>query len=393
MLDHDKILRFACMALLAMRISCLSGGSAAAAEKNEQVAPSVAKPPEQQEKTFQQTMDDIGKSIADAHDQIEQNILDNVKRFDNFLGDVATETQRKPSYEIRLRSGLRLVEGENLKPEVTFRANIALPKTSKRLSLYISGEDQADSLSPALPEDPGNPGFDRTIRPSARIVNTEFRYSLFETVNHHLFLGAGVRVALPPEPFARSRYQFTHNFSKIFLIRIAETLFAKNDAGLGETTEVTLERLLGKDTLIRLANSATLSQEFHGLEWGSELSWIRALSTKSVITLTGGIYGNTAPSTIATNYRLLARYRRNIFKEWLFYELEPEIIWPRDTDGAEAHRLALTFRLEIQFRNADKKIEDICANGCSPDSPDRSMQNMPLINQPQPAGNKDDNSK
>jgi hypothetical protein len=358
MLHHGKILRTAWTSVLALLISCVFGSVVlAGVEETETVGPLQAEEPKQEEKSFKETIVDIEKSVEETHEQLEQGILDQVIRLDDFFGTAQTETRRRTSYEFRWRSGIRVERGKSLKlkPDITLRASLVLPRTSEKLRLFISGENQIETLSPALPKDPGNPGFDRTAQPAARIVNTEFRYRLIEEPDRNLFIWAGVRIVLPLEPFVRGRFQITHNFSKIFLIRVGETLFVKPKEIIGETTEVSLERLLDEKTIVRLAGTGTLSQGFHGMEWGSELSWIRELSAKSAITFTGGIYGSSTPSTIANNYRLLTRYRQNFLAEWLFYELEPEISWPRDSDGAHSTKYAMTFRLEVLFNKADEK--------------------------------------
>ena len=85
---------------------------------------------------------------------------------------------------------------------------------------------------------------------------------------------------------------------------------------------------------------------------------IRALSPQSAITLTGGLSGIANSSALVQNYRLLARYRSNLFRNWLFYELEPEIFWPRETDGSYPANLAFTFRIEVVFQGtAPKKVK------------------------------------
>ncbi|MFA7405828.1 MAG: hypothetical protein WC007_17695 [Pelobacteraceae bacterium] len=352
MFNHGKILRLAWTAVLALLIhgvfSCVV---AAAAEESELVGPPQPEAPKQEEKTLKETLVNIEKRVDVAHDKLEQDILAMVTRLDNFFGSVQTENLRKTSYEFRWRNGIRIDEGGKFKPDINVRANIVLPKTSEKLRLFISGENQLETPSPSLPSDPGNPGFDRSTRPSAKIVNTEFRYSLFAAPDQDLFLGAGVKVALPLEPFVRSRYQFIHTINNLFLIRLGETVFVKYSVGVGETTEVSLERVLDAKSLLRLANSATLSQEFSGLEWGSELSLIRELTAKSAITFTGGIYGNSTPDTVATNYRLLTRYRQSFLRDWLFYEVEPELSWPRQPGGVYAPKYAVTFRLEVLFQN------------------------------------------
>lgn len=295
----------------------------------------------------------LGKSMESTHDQLEQQILDQVIRLDDFFGNVKTEEQRKTRYLLRWRNSLRGEENGNLKPGMTLRANVVLSKISDRLRLAVTGEDEPDRISPALPEDPGNPGFDRTTR-NARLINTELRYGLVKTLDMDLFLGAGFRLIIPPEGFVRSRFQYTHSLLDEVLFRFGETLFIKNTSGFGETTEIDLERLFDRKTLVRLATSGTVSEEFPGMEWGAELSASRELSPKSAITVACGVYGNTSASTMVGSYKVYTRYRRNFLRSWLFYELEPEVSWPRNVAGQYLTTFAVTGRIEVVFEAAAK---------------------------------------
>ena len=306
--------------------------------------------------TLEKNLGKIEKEMDRAHERLERNILEQAIRLDNFFGKVRTDDQRQTEYLLRLRSSVRMEQRENLRFGESILAHMVLSKLSERLRLTISGESEPAPFASRLPEDPGNPGFDRTSQ-TARLVNTELRYGLLQTPTTDIFLGAGFKVTFPPEAFLRSRYQYTHHFSDITLVRFAETFFLNNNVGLGETTEVALERLLDQKTLVRWANTATASQRAEGVEWGSELSWIHELSSKSAITLMAGVYGNTTFDDVMSNYRLLARYRRNFLRSWLFYELEPQISWPRDADGKFPHKLALTLLLEVVLEGAGTASE------------------------------------
>jgi hypothetical protein len=296
-----------------------------------------------------------GTTVDKTHYGLEQNILEQVIRFDNFFGNVKTEDQQKTEYQLRWRSSLRLGQKGQVKLGTTLRANLKLSKINERLRLVVSGENEPDPLSPSLPQDSGSPGFDRSSPTTTRIVNTELRYDLLKTPDLDIFLGAGFLFKILPESFVRSRFQYTYKFSDISLLRFSETLFVKKLEGVGETTEIDLERLLDNKTLLRWSNAGTVSYEIKGLEWGSELSLIRELSTRSAITLAGGVFGNTSIDGEAGNYRMLARYRRNFLKSWLFYELEPEISWPRQTGGSFPTTLAFTFRIEVVFQGKEKR--------------------------------------
>jgi hypothetical protein len=293
----------------------------------------------------------VGKFMDETHARFERKILARVIWFDNFFGTVKTEELRQPEYLLRWRNSFRVEERGQFKYRTSVRGSFVLPKISKRLRLVISGETESEPDAARLPEDPGTPGFDRTL-PNTRLVNTELRYSVIQKPVTNLFLGAGVRVRIPFETFVRSRFQFTHRLGEVALARFGETLFWKNTDGFGETTEVDLERQLAPKTLLRWANAGTWSEATSGLDWGTDLSLLRELSPRSAITLSGGLFGNTRPTAAVQTYRILARYRRNFLRPWLFYELEPEVTWPRDPAGAYHSALAFTFRVEVVFQES-----------------------------------------
>lgn len=289
-----------------------------------------------------------------THKYLEKNILEQIVRLDDFFGRTKSEHLRKTSYLLRWRNSLRLDEDGKLKPAITFRANIHLSRLNERLRLSISGEDVTETNTQSIPEDPGNPGFDRTTQPT-RLVNTELRYILKQTTNIDSFLGAGIRLNFPMKTFIRGRFLYKYQLSDIAQLRLSETLFLRSQDGFGETTEISLERLLNPRTLIRWANSGTVAESITGMEWGSELSLIQELSSKSAVSVTGGIYGNSSSSALVTDYQIRTNYRLNFLRHWLFYEVEPEISWPRDT-GYSAN-FAITLRLEIMFAGSDVKQE------------------------------------
>jgi hypothetical protein len=301
-------------------------------------------------KTFTEKAIDFEKSMAETHDRIERTILDLAIRLDDFFGDVTTENLKNTEYKLRWRNSFKISDDGNVHYGSTVRANAVLSKINKRLRLSIYADREATESTQSLAEDPGNPGFDRTETPSGRIVNTELRYQFIHTPITDFFLGAGVRVTLPMEAFVRGRFSRIYRLSDVFLFRFAETLFVNDFEDAGETTEVSFDQQLDRETLLRLASSGTLSRDIDGMEWGAELSLIRELSPKSAIMLAGGVHGNTNISSEIGNYEIFARYRRNILRSWLFIELEPQQSWPRGEDGGYSSDFSFVFRLEILFQ-------------------------------------------
>jgi hypothetical protein len=291
----------------------------------------------------------FGKTLDETHAMLQRNILKQATRFDNYFGSSKPEQQLETGYDLRWRNSVRLEHGKDVSFGTTFLGNFALSRISERLHLFIAAENEPGLTTRSLPQDPGYPGFDRTA-PTAHFANTELRYEAIQKPDVNLFLGAGVEFKLPLAVFARSRVQYTRNLGDISLMRVAETFYVKTDDFLGETTEFSLERRFGEATLLRWASAGTASEKFEGLEWGSVLSLFRQLSTRNSITLSGGVFSNTTHPNLLQNYQILARYRQNFFRNWLFYELEPQISWPQKSDGSHPAILAFTFRIEVMFQ-------------------------------------------
>lgn len=330
--------------LLSACLLLLAGGppSSSAEEGTAEAAP--------EESLAEKGAEAAGRALDVTHASLQRNILERVIWFDDFFGNVKTEDLRYPEYVLRWVNSVRLEEGGGVLFRTAVRANLRLPKISERLRLVISGESEADPAA-RLPEDPGSPGFDRTL-PDTRVVNAEVRLMVLERPTTLLFLGTGLRLVLPPEVFARTRFQYTRRLGAVSLVRFGETLFWKDQEGFGETTEVDLERQVGRKTVLRWANVGTVSQETAGVAWGTELSLQRQLSPKSAVTLLGGINGETDRSPQVETYRTLVRFRRNVLRRWLFVELEPELFWPRRDGGGYPPTFAFTFRIETVFQGS-----------------------------------------
>lgn len=296
--------------------------------------------------TLNEQIISIEHDVDSVHKTLEGDILYLTTRLDNFFGTEKADNKRPTGYQLRWSNFVREEFGGPLKFGTSLRANVVLSRINDRLRLSLSGDNKQAPAAPGLPEEPGNPGFDRLTQ-KAKLVNAELRYGLLQSPSTDVFLGAGLRLVVPPEAFVRNRYEYVYHLSDVLLAKAGETFFVNSATGAGETTEAGLERSLGRHTLLSWANSGTLSQEFKGVEWGSELSLTQELSPQQAITVAGGVFGNTSVDDAISTYRILARYRRNFLRSWLFYELVPEIFWPRAGDGTFPTKYAITFLVEV----------------------------------------------
>jgi hypothetical protein len=289
------------------------------------------------------------------HSRVERDLFDTVVWFDRFFGDERMVVTERPESYLRWMNDSRWDEEEGFTFRSTVRASLRLPRLKKRWRLVISGETRGDPNA-VIPEDPGNPGLNPGSQ--VRTGSTELIYDILRTPRSALDVGAGVQVKIPPNAFVRTRFQHARPIALNTLGRFTATAYWDARDGLGESNQVDLERWLAPPTLLRWSNTLTITEESNGWTWGTELSLLHKLSPKSAITFSGGVSGSTRPAWIAQNYRVLARYRRNVYRKWLFLEGEPDIHWPRKEDGSRKPVWGATLRAEILFTGEGPNPQD-----------------------------------
>jgi len=281
-----------------------------------------------------------------THSRVERDLFETVVWFDRFFGDQRMEVTESPESFLRWMNDFRWDEEERFSFRSTIRASVRLPRLKKRWKLVFSGETRGDPNA-VTPEDPGNPGLDVGSR--VRTGSTELVYDLLRTPRTALDVGAGIRVKIPPDAFFRTRFQHARPIAFKTLGRFTATAFWDARDGFGESNQLDLERWLALPTLLRWSNSFTIAEKSNGWTWGTDLSLLQKLSPKSAITVAGGVSGSTRPAWIAQDYRVLARFRRNVYRKWLFLEGEPDVHWPRKEDGSRKPVWGATLRVEILF--------------------------------------------
>ena len=283
-----------------------------------------------------------------AHSGIERGLFATVVWFDRFFGDERVELAERPEAILRWKSEFLWDEEENSSFRSSVRASVRLPRLKDRWRLVFTSESRGDPNA-IIPEDPGNPGLDP--RSQVRTSSTSLIYDILRTPHSILDAGVGVKVTIPPNAFVRTRYQHARPIGFSTLGRFTATAYWDARDGFGESNQLDFERWLAPPTLLQWSNSFTIEEKNkeNGWAWGTQLSLLQKLSPKSAITFAAGVSGSTLPAWIAQDYRVFVRYRRNVWRKWLFLEAEPDIHWPRKEDGSRMPVWGATLRAEVVF--------------------------------------------
>ena len=281
-----------------------------------------------------------------SHTWVEEGLFDTVVWFDRFFGDERMVVPERPTSFLRWKTELRWDQVDRFSFRSMVRASLQLPRLKKRWRLVFTSESRGDPTT-IIPEDPGNPGLNPASQ--VRSGSTELVYNVFRTPRTTLDARAGVQLKIPPNAFLRTRFQHARPIAHDTLGRFTATAYWDERDGFGESNQLDLERRLAPPTLLLWSNYMNITEKDRWWTWGTELSLLHKLSEKSAITFSGGVSGSTHPSWVATNYRVLARYRRNVWRKWLFLEGEPDIHWPRKEDGSRKAVWGATLRMEVLF--------------------------------------------
>ncbi len=263
--------------------------------------------------------------------------------FDNFFANDRVFEEGAAGTYIRWRNEFTFDEEEDFKFKTALSASVEMPGAEKRLRLTFDGDEDEDLRDIA----PGN-GEDTTNSLGLQLDIAESDRSKFS-----------VSVSLSPK--IRFRYRYTYPVLNTFILRYTQELERKKQINSSRTL-IDVEHVFAGRFLFRSSSEGRLSEEFDGLDWLQAFVVYQRINKKTSLSYESSVNGITEPVSMATNYRLGLRFRKNFHREWLFYEIAPEVTWPVTFDEFRTEivqerrsKWLLFFRLEVHFGNASKR--------------------------------------
>ena len=263
---------------------------------------------------------------------------------DSFFGDPNYDLENAESLvRVVWRNELDQTDGYNTK--VRLRGKLQLPKISKRLNLFFGGED-GDDLSNDERKSEDRAGLLYTIdqRRRSRVdLTLGFSSEGFKP---------GVRYRNQGPLYEDSSYRFTQQVEY------------KDNKGFFTTGELNLDKALSRADLLRFSNQAVYGENTEGTEWQSALIMYQRRSLHKrdprVFAWFGSVDGVTDPSYVK-NYRLGVLFRRQLYRPYLFVELQPSYNFRKQRNDDERRG---AWSLELNFEVALER--DLRRNGAPP---------------------------
>ena len=255
---------------------------------------------------------------------------------DDYFGEPNYQLEAAESF-LRLDFTTDWDQDDGNNNQVRLRGKVQLPKVSQRLNLVFSDES-GDELDP-----------DRNDRNLNDNVGLVYEVAENQRSRFDLTLGLNWNRVRPGV-----RYRFQDTFADVYSYRLTQRIQYQNGEGFYATSQAELNRALGQNRFLRWNNRVVYGEETKGTEWVTRFSLFErrrsALGSrkhKLGINYFAAVNGVTDPKSYVRNYRMGVLFRRQIYRKFLFLELEPAYNY-RKRDPYDKRQFAWSIGLTLQ---------------------------------------------
>jgi|GEM_PF-1715922 len=301
-------------------------------------------------------------SVAEAEEEAQQGLLNRHKQYvdaqvqraamwvDSFFVDPAYEAEQANS-QFRLRPELYYSKEDDLKANVRLRVRLNLPNLGHRTSLVIGAEDEGD-FEYSADGDTSNDG----------VIGLQFFMRESSRWNTSLSLGMKFDEFAG---FVGPRVRYTDVLGENGSYRFTQTLRWQTNNYWQINSRLDLNRVINDSLFFR--------QTFDG-RWRGEnaeedgyRTQISSFLTQRVSGVSGLQYEfstvfHTRPDTHVDEYVLAVRYRKRTSRDWLYYEIMPQVAFENEFDYTfnPGIRLRVEFFYGVQTKGqfSTRELED-----------------------------------
>ncbi|HTT02594.1 MAG TPA: hypothetical protein VMG11_10975 [Steroidobacteraceae bacterium] len=228
-----------------------------------------------------------------------------------------------------------------------FHADVPLPQLNEEFHAFVARVNPEEFISESQRE---SGAFPNAIAPSTQdqtLLGIEYFQPRRQGL--HLDAGVGLPIALPLDPYVKGGYIYAHGAPESGVLTFRQFSFYQNSqGGLGITSRLDLQRLIGQSLMLAWAGSTTIAQHSHGWASFSTFDAFWAFPGRRALDLELFIDGTSQALVPLHDYGFKLAYRRSLFRDWLVLELRTGVDWPKifpDTERKSSIGVGLGFEM------------------------------------------------
>lgn len=225
---------------------------------------------------------------------------------------------------------------------LTLNARVRLPNVERRAYLIVGRDNEREGVA-------GRPAevADRDRLLGERPEDRSFFAGLGVTLRDAVDLRAGFRGV---KPYAQALFRRQRAAGETGLVEFRQTVFWKLDDGFGSTTALAYGYAWSRTLLLRLASSATITQQSGRFEWSSAAGVHKAFAGDRLLSLEMLGIGQQHTGVTFSDYGLQAKWLQPVHQDWLFAEFVGGHFWPRaDASRPRGRAWAFGAGVIVQF--------------------------------------------
>lgn len=267
--------------------------------------------------------------------------------FDGWWGDEEEFPEDEVNGWITMGTAYRKYDGWD--PRLRIKVRAPLPNLNKRWDLIFGRMDEEAFVSDTQAQDSTfyNPGvIDRGEDEQWLLGLGKHRRNQRQGWDW----SAGVRLRLPPRPYAKVAYFYNRQPTKDTDLRLRQTFFWRSDDGFGTTSRGDLAWAISATDVLRWEATATVHEDTDGVRWFLGQTWYHLMGERGAFSLLAFARGETDDPVEVKDGGLNLIWRRTFTRDWMYISLGPSITWPRrKPEEKREFNLGFGIWLEMEF--------------------------------------------
>ncbi len=289
-------------------------------------------------------VEEVVKVIDEKRDYVSHELVDVVRDLDRFFGTDRHYQETNDSV-FQLDTTRVMGYGGEHRFVVSARANVHLPNAEKKYHLVL--ETNPDRNAVVNPKQTQTAPLVQPVTPQS--YGAALRFLREEAKRWHFNADGGLKFqGLSVTPFVRSRASLAVPVDDDrWRANLAETVFWFNTIGVGETTQLDLDRTISEPLLFRATSTATWLHDRQNFDLRQDFIVFHTLDERRAFLYQASVIGVSHPVALVTDYVVQIQYRYRLHKKWMYFDVNPQLHFPQERAYSLSPMLSL--RLEMMF--------------------------------------------
>ncbi len=283
--------------------------------------------------------------VDTLHGSLSRQIQDTAVWLDSFFTNESYLKEQNRSY-VRVRYDVFKEQGTNVSMKPSFDLRLALPELEKKSHLIFTAEPSQPPLGSAAPVQTVGERFGTTEQQN---VTAGVHYIFRSSVKESFVVRSGMQFSkFTPVVFAAPRYRALFPLDS-WNMRFTQEVLWRTDTAWQTDTRFEFERLLRQDFFFRTSIDGVWASRVRGYLYSIGFFLSETIDKSHAIDYELINFFQASPGEL-TEVDLRIRYRHSFWRKWLFFELAPQVRFPRNKNFEDTP--GILFRIEMFFGEA-----------------------------------------